>query len=858
MTRRADTAIDAWFAARGWRAFPFQRRVWQAVAAGESGLLHATTGAGKTYAVWLAALRAALVSSSTVAEPVASRPGSRRAPSGRSPSRADGSRWPGITDTVPLSVVWITPMRALAADTLRALVEPLAALGIGWEIGARTGDTSSSERQRQARRLPAALVTTPESLSLMLARADAAEQLGTVRMVVVDEWHELMGNKRGVQLQLALARLRRYNPRLIVWGLSATLGNLEHAMHVLLPWGGGRLVRGAVPKRLVVDTLLPPGTERFPWGGHLGIRMLAPVVAEIEASRSCLVFTNTRSQAELWYQALLDTRPDWAGVIALHHGSLSREVRDWVETGLKQGSLRAVVCTSSLDLGVDFSPVERVLQVGSPKGVARLMQRAGRSGHSPGRPSRVTVVPTNALEVIEGVAARTAIIDGRIEPRDAPDKPLDVLVQHLVTVALGGGFRADELRDEVRGCHAYRALTDDEWQWALDFVVRGGASLGAYPQYHRVVVDDDGIHRVPDRTIARRHRMSIGTIVSDASMQVRYLTGGLIGTIEESFIARLHRGDRFLFGGKVLELVRTHELTAWVRRATARRGAVPRWGGGKMPLSSELADSVLLLLGAAAEGRFDGPEMRFVQPLLELQHRVSRLPQPGQLVLERLRSREGWHLFAYPLAGRNVHIGLASLIGWRATRDAPATFSIAVNDYGFELLSAQPVDWSALVAGRLFDTSQLLDDVLASLNSGELAQRRFREIARIAGLVFQGYPGAPTGARQLQASASLFYEVFRKHDADNLLLEQARREVLRQELEVERLRATLERLAGWQVVEREIERPTPFAFPLLVERLREQLSTEKLTERIARMVGELEAAADAQSVGRGQKKKLLM
>jgi ATP-dependent Lhr-like helicase len=812
LARSEETLAERWFQARGFTPFPFQRTVWQAIANGESGMLHATTGAGKTFAVWLGAL-------ARFAKP-------------RSAKEA------------PLTVLWLTPMRALAADSARALNTPLESLDLDFTIGVRTGDTASAERARQNRRLPATLITTPESLSLLLARGDASSIFASLKMVVVDEWHELIGNKRGVQVQLALARLRHANPALMVWGLSATLGNLTRAMDVLLGPKGGRLVEGAIEKQLVVDTLIPDTMERFPWGGHLGIRMLPLVVREIESSASTLVFLNTRSQAEIWYQSLLEARPDWAGVIALHHGSLDKAVRDWVESSLKEGRLKAVVCTSSLDLGVDFLPVERVLQIGSAKGIARLLQRAGRSGHAPGRASRVSLVPTNAIELIEAAAARDAVHARRVEPREPPDKPLDVLVQHLVTVALGSGFVADQLLTEVRSAWSYRALTDEEWQWALDFVTRGGQSLTAYPEYQRVVRDEHGVYLVPDAAIARRHRMSIGTIVSDASMRVQYLSGSVIGTVEESFVARLRRGDHFLFAGRLLELVRIHEMTAYVRKAVGQKASVPRWNGGKMPLSSELADAVLERLDAARHGVFDGPEMQAVQPLIELQMRLSDVPTPTQLVVESMMSREGHHLFAYPLAGRPVHIGLASLLAYRVSRNKAATFSVSVNDYGFELLSSEPVDWSELKSQQLFSEEGLLEDTLASLNAGELAQRRFREIARISGLVFQGFPGAPKSMKQLQASSSLFFEVFRKHDTGNLLLTQAESEVLEQELELRRLSLTLERLRRRDLVWKETKRPTPFAFPLMVERFRETVSTERLPDRIAKMVAQLEAAAN--------------
>ncbi|PTQ73965.1 ligase-associated DNA damage response DEXH box helicase [Pseudomonas sp. GV071] len=821
---RSVSLSRTWFAQQGWKPFAFQQQVWQAVKAGESGLLHATTGAGKTYAVWFAALNRF----------------ARRqpAPTSEQPRR----RQPPMA---PLTVLWLTPMRALAADTARALQTPLDDLQIAWSVGLRTGDTSSAERARQGRKLPSALITTPESLTLLLTRADARNAFANLRMVVVDEWHELLGNKRGVQLQLALARLRQWNPALMVWALSATLGNQPHAMQVLMP--SGRLVQGKVAKDLRVDTLLPPGIERFPWAGHLGLRILAQVVEELAHSATTLVFTNTRSQAEIWYQALLEARPDWAGLLALHHGSLSREVRDWVELALKQGSLKAVVCTSSLDLGVDFLPVERVLQIGSPKGVARLMQRAGRSGHAPGRPSRVTLVPTHSLELLESAAAQTAVAERKVEARYSPEKPLDVLVQHLVSMALGGGFEAPAMLAEVRSAWAYRHLSDEEWQWALAFIRHGGHSLTAYPDYRRAEPDADGRWQVPDARLARRHRMSIGTIVSDASLAVKYWSkggsGGSLGSVEEGFIARLRPGDGFLFAGRLLELVRVENMTAYVRRATGKKAAVPRWNGGRMPLSSELADAVVSKLGAAARGDYASPEMHLLQPLLEVQNAWSALPSETTLLAEVLKSREGWHLFLYPFAGRSVHLGLASLLAWRLGQGQPLSFSIAVNDYGLELLSASPVDFSQVVNAELFSSENLLHDVLASLNAGELARRRFREIARIAGLVFSGYPGAPKSARQLQASSALFFDVFQQYDPDNLLLTQAQQEVLRQELEVERLQHCLQRIQQRRLDIHLIKRATPLAFPLLVERFRESLSSEKLADRIKRMVQDLEQAA---------------
>jgi ATP-dependent helicase Lhr and Lhr-like helicase len=866
---RLKVAIDAWFKELGWKPFAFQKEVWAAVRSGQSGLLHATTGAGKTYAMWLAALQA-LTPGQIKSSPV-------------SKTKTNAKTNTKVIAAVPLTVLWLTPMRALAADTARALqtsVEALNALDQGccpWTVGARTGDTTASERAAQTRRLPSVLITTPESLSLMLSKADARETLASVRLVVVDEWHELMGNKRGVQVQLALARLRQWqqapaSAALRIWGMSATLGNLDQAMHTLLgqhnssegALPAGVLVQGAVPKKLIIDTLLPEQAQRFAWAGHLGLTMLPQVVHEVETSATTLLFTNTRSQAELWFRALLEAKPDWAGIIALHHGSLDSSVREWVEAALKSGQLKAVVCTSSLDLGVDFLPVERVLQIGSSKGVARLLQRAGRSGHAPGRPSRITLVPTHSIEIIEAAAARAAVEAGQIEGRAPPQAPLDVLVQHLVTVALGGGFTADALYGEVRSTQAYAQLTPQAWQWCLDFVRQGGPTLAIYPDYRRAAPGDDGVWRVDNAQLARRHRQNIGTISSSTSMVVQFFSSGgsaggaKLGTIEEGFIARLKTGDCFLFAGRTLELVRVYQMTAFVKRASGKKPAVPRWAGGRMPLSSTLAAAMVLQLEHAAFAMAAGsnlselsPEMARAYPLLEVQQRWSALPTQRDLVAEVLHTREGWHLFIYPFAGRNVHTGLANLMAWRAARVQAGTFSMAVNDYGIELLSASEIDWQNLLIvmlGHAGSQQDLLAEVLASLNASELARRRFRDIARVSGLVYEGHPGERKSARQLQASSQLFYDVFRKYDPSNQLLLQAEQELLQDELDIQRLQDSLQRMQQQRLCVKYLERPTPFSFPLMVERLREQLSNESMAERIARMLQQLELAADGDSL----------
>lgn len=805
---------EQWFASHGWKAFDFQREVWKAYLSGESGLIHAATGTGKTLAAWWGPLLEFL---------------------------ADESR----AKTVPLRVLWITPLRALAADTAEALSEPLTDLNIRWTVETRTGDTTGAVRSRQSRRLPTALVTTPESLSLLLSRERASEQFTDLKVVVVDEWHELMGTKRGVQTQLALARLRTICPNLRTWGLSATIGNLEEARRALLGRrpGRSRIVRGEEPKTVVVDSLIPPVIERFPWAGHLGTQMVEQVVEAIEEGETSIVFTNTRSQTEIWYQAILEKRPEWAGSIALHHGSLDRKRREWVEEGLRTARLKCVVATSSLDLGVDFSPVDRVLQIGSPKGIARLLQRAGRSGHRPGAQSRVTCVPTHTLELIEVAAARDGMESGAIESRYPVTRPLDVLAQHLVTIAAGEGFIPSEMLHEVRQTEAFGDIPDDEWEWTLGFISNGGTALEGYPEYSKVVPGDDGVWRVEDRTIARRHRMSIGTIVSDAHIAVQYLRGPRLGTVEESFIARLSPGDRFVFAGTPLEFVRVRDMVAWVRRAPNVTGAIPRWMGSRLPLSGELAAALRARLGEAAEGVFRGPEMEALRPILEVQRKWSRIPGPDEFLIERVKTREGFHLYFFPFEGRLVHEGLAALFAWRISRIRPITFSMSSNDYGFELLSPDEAPIEDAIAAGLLAPSNLVDDIPASLNATEMAKRQFREIARVAGLVFPGFPHSGKSARQLQASSGLFFDVFMRYDSANMLLSQAHREVLERQLERTRLGHTLQRISQARVIITTPPRTPPLAFPLLVDRTRDRVSSEKLADRIRRMQRTLERAA---------------
>ncbi|MBX9950412.1 MAG: ligase-associated DNA damage response DEXH box helicase [Candidatus Obscuribacterales bacterium] len=799
-----------WFSRQGWTPFQFQTDTWDAYLKGESGLIHSSTGTGKTFAIWPAPLIEWLEE-----------------------SLASGAS--EIT-TPPITVLWLTPLRALAGDTEKSLREMLEGLALNWTLETRTGDTSASIKARQKKELPSALITTPESLSLLLSYAENQKMFSSLKLVVVDEWHELMGTKRGTMTELALARLRKINPGLRTWGMSATLGNTEEAMHTLCGSNTKktRRITSDIDKETTFVSLLPESVEHFPWAGHLGLPMVEQVAQTIERAKTSLVFTNTRSQCEMWYQALLTVRPDWAGEIALHHGSLDRDTRKFVEDAVRDSKLRCVVCTSSLDLGVDFAPVEQVLQLGSAKGVARLLQRAGRSGHKPGALSTVVCVPTHAFEIVEFAAARKALAEEKIESRPPLPKPLDVLSQHLVTLAVGGGFRYDSAFEEIRSAYSYRTLSDIEFDWVINFVTKGGRALGAYPEYCKVQ-QYDGHFIVESDAVRQRHRMSIGTITSDDSMNVVFMSGERIGQLEESFIARLRPGDKFVFAGRCLELVRTKDMKAWVRVAPSKGGTVPRWMGGRMPLSSELSEAVRRELGFAKQGKYDSEEMKLVEPLLRLQEKWSQIPDEKSVLVEHMQSREGYHLFIYPFEGRLVHEGLAALLAYRMSRLVPATFSMSINDYGFEMVSNINIPIEMLSEHHLFNPENLADDILRSMNASEMARRRFREIARVAGLVFSGYPGKSKTSRQVQVSSGLLFDVFSEYDPDNLLLHQAQREVLEQQLEESRLRNAMRRLSQSRLISVELERASPMALPLLVESWRGKVSSETIAERVSRM-----------------------
>lgn len=819
--------VDAWFRDRGIKPFAFQEEAWQHIICNRSGLVNAPTGCGKTFSVFLGVLINFI---------------------NNNPDNYKKKKKSG------LQLLWVTPLRALAKDIARAMEEVIEGMGMQWQIGSRNGDTPINERQRQRRQMPEVLIITPESMHLLLAQKDYAEIFESLKTIAVDEWHELLGSKRGVQVELAISRIlgiaAQREQQVSLWGISATIGNLEQAREVLLAPlkliatpDEGVIVRANIPKPIEVISVFPDEIEKYPWAGHLGLKLVQKVINIINNSRTTLIFINTRGMSETWYQTLLKECPDLAGQIALHHGSIDMEMRTWVEESLHTGLLKAVVCTASLDLGVDFRPVETVIQVGSPKGVARFLQRAGRSGHQPGEVSRIYFLPTHSLELVEAAALKAAKDINFIESRDPRVLCFDVLIQYLCTLAVSDGFRPESILPEIRATHCYSDITDDEFMELTYFITSGGTALQQYDEYKKVEIID-GLYKINSRRLAMRHRLHIGTIVSDPMLKVRFMGGGYIGMIEEWFISRLQAGDVFTLAGRTLEFVMIKDMTVIVKKSSSKRSIVPSWQGGRMPLSANLGimlrkkfnEAYTVLSKSNAE---TDVEIRVLEPLFSLQQKLSHIPKENELLLEHIETKDGYHLFVYPFEGRLVHEALGALLAYRISRITPITFSFAMNDYGFELLSDQPIPVDDTNAEELFSSVGLMEDIQRSVNSAEMAKRKFRDIAVIGGLIFQGYPGEYKKARHLQSSASLLFQVFNEYDRNNLLLRQAYNEVMEQQMEEARLRGTLSRINNSKIVITFPERLTPFSFPLKVDSMRENLSSEKLEDRVRRMQEQL-------------------
>jgi len=560
----------------------------------------------------------------------------------------------------------------------------------------------------------------------------------------------------------------------------------------------------------------------------------------IKKSESTLLFTNTRAQCELWFHALLEANPDLAGQLAMHHGSIDKKIRLWVEDALRNNQLKVVVCTSSLDLGVDFSPVENCIQVGSPKGVSRFIQRAGRSGHRPKAKSTIHFLPTHAMELIESVALQKGIASQQLEDRIPYLNSYDVLLQFMMTLAVGSGFHPKTLFPIIKKTFCFQTLDKERWQWLLNFLIKGSQSLEHYDEYKKVSLLKDGSLKVQNRSIAMRHRMSMGTIISDALLRIRYQKGGYLGSIEEWFVSKLNPGDVFTFSGKNLELLRIHNMEVIVRKSKSKKARIPAWMGGRMSFSAHLSDLLKKTLFEIEHN--NAPEFKALQPVFEQQQKESVIPQPHQILIERFETKEGVHTVFYPFEGYALHEAMASLMAYRISLLSPITFSMSFNDYGFELLSDQAFDAQTFLDNNLFSPDFLLEDLQKSINISEMARRRFRDIAVISGLVFQGFPNKPLKTKHLQSGAQLFYEVFKDYEPDNLLYLQALEETFDHGMERGRLTQVMEELQNKTVVWKECSQPTPFSFPLITDRIRTKLSSESVEDRIKKMSLQLEKA----------------
>jgi len=795
-----------WFDSKQWNILPFQQNCWDEINKRNSGLLNAPTGSGKTYAIFLGLLD--LIKQKRINQ----------------------------EKKIGLKIIWVTPLRALSNDIANALKTACEALLPDLQIGVRTGDTSATERIKQKKYAPDILVTTPESIQLMLASKGYNQYFGALEAIVIDEWHEILSSKRGVQMELSLSRIKAIQPSMLIWGISATIGNLDEAMHVLLADQKGSLIKANIKKRIAIHAVLPDEIERFPWAGHLGLHLIEKVIPIIQQSKTTLLFTNTRSQAEIWYQNLLEFAPEFAGSIAMHHGSISMELRSWVEDALHKGHLKIVVCTSSLDLGVDFRPVERIIQVGSPKGVARFLQRAGRSGHQPDETSNIWFVPTHVLELAELAAIREAAQENIIESRKPIQMSLDVLIQYLVTLAVSDGFYEDEIFEEINKTHAFKNIDLNMWQWLLEYITSGGKALKAYDDFKKVVQDENGKFIVSSRKIAMRHRMNIGTIVSDPLLQVKFMKGQRLGSIEESFVSKLKTGDSFWFAGRVLELIHVRDLQVTVKLSNAKKAIVPQWMGGRMPLSTQMAELLRKKFHEVAElDKQLEPELEILKPVFESQNKISAVPNLNEFLVESLHSKDGHHLFFFPFEGRLANEGLASIFAYRISKITKISFSIAMNDYGFELLSDKEIPLEEALENGLLSEKNLINDINNGINATEMERRKFREIASISGMIFQGFPGKKLSNKNIQASTRLIFDVLKQYDFKNLLLKQAHDEVFRDQLEVERIVSALKRINKQSLLIKQIDKPSPFSFPIMVDRLREKMSNETIEERIKKM-----------------------
>jgi len=796
--------IQNWMSDKGISPFKFQIQTWQKFGNGYSGMVVAPTGFGKTYSVFLALI-------------------------------SDFLNHPEQYKT-GLKMIWITPLRSLSKDIAKAMQEAIDEIGLDWTVGVRNGDTDPKVRQQQVKNMPEILVATPESLHLLLGQKNHQRFFTNLQAIVVDEWHELLGSKRGVLVELGISQLRNYVQKMKIWGITATIGNLDEAIEVLIPYNIKKTkVTAKEHKKIDILSVFPNEVEILPWAGHLGQKLADKVVPIILESKSTIVFTNTRSQSEMWYQLLLNAYPDFAGQIAIHHSSIDAELRIWIEENLSSGKLKAVVSTSSLDLGIDFKPVDTVIQIGSAKGVARFLQRAGRSGHSPFETSKIYCVPTHSLELIEVSALKEAVKQNVIEPREPQVLCFDVLVQFMMTLAIGDGFYPEETYERIKQIYTFQEMTREEWKSMIDFLTIGGSALKSYEEYHKVVVMEDGLHKVTSRRIAMLHRMNMGAIVSDAMLKVKFISGGYIGMVEEYFISRLKKEEKFILAGRVLEVAMIKDMTVFVR-ASKGKAQAPSYLGGRLPLSSNLGQFLREKLSTALNPKASEKELKFLHPLLINQEERSHIPKDDEFLVELIKNREGYHLFMYPFEGRLVHEVMAALIAYRISKLAPISFSMAMNDYGFELFSDKEIPLKEDNLDKILTRNNLMTDVISSINAAEMARRKFRDIAVISGMVVQNFPGQQRSNKSLQSSAGLIFKVLEDHDPNHFLVRQAYTEVFNMQLQEQRLVEAFRRIEKSKIILKFANAFTPLSFPIKVDSLRQTLTSEDLDSRIQKLI----------------------
>jgi ATP-dependent Lhr-like helicase len=788
------TAFADWFAARGWAPRPHQLACLASARDGASHLLIAPTGGGKTLAGFLPSLV-------ELAE---------RGSTGR------------------LHTLYISPLKALAVDIARNVERPIREMGLKVSLEARTGDTPAHRRQRQKFAPPDFLLTTPEQVALMLTHQDAARFFCALKAVIVDELHSFHATKRGALLALNLAQLRRMAPTHRTVGLSATVADEAALLKFLTPQNGAlapaRLIKaegGAKPVVRIHDS-----EQRIPWSGHSARHSWAEVYDAIRKAAMTLVFVNTRSQAEMTFQALWRMNDDNLP-IALHHGSLDVEQRRKVEAAMAKGGLRAVVCTSTLDLGIDWGEVDLVIQIGAPKGASRLTQRIGRANHRMDEPSSALLIPGNRFEVLECIAAQAAIHEGALDGEPARDGTLDVLAQHITAVACAAPFDADTLYSDVISTAPYSGLSREEFEKAVEFAASGGYALKNYERFRRIVRTPEGLYRIRNAHVSKQHRLNAGTIIDSPSFNIRLRSGARargpgrkLGTMEEWFIEGLAPGDTGLFAGEVLRFLGVEGVDAFVERAAGAEPRIPSWNGGKFPLTTFLASRVRRLIADREGWRLLPQQLR---EWLDIQDEVSIIPEPDDLLVESFPHNERHFLVCYPFDGRLAHQTLGMLLTRRLER------------LGFQPLGFVPTEYSLSVWGRrdmsgadmaaLFDEDMLGDDLESWLAESVLMKRTFRDCAVIAGLIDRRHPGQQKTGRQVTFSADLIFDVLKEHEPDHLLLRAAWTDAARGYLDLARLQGLLTRVKG-RIRHARLDRVSPLAIPVMLEINKEMIVGE--------------------------------